>query len=169
MKLESQRLYYRELLPSDAEAMFALESIPEVHKHLYDDIATDIQETRDVIAYIRSQYAQEGIGRMATFLKANDEFIGWTGLKLESSGDSNKKFYDVGYQLLPKFWGNGYATEATLFFLDYAFNVLQAEEVNAYAHTTNKASIRVLEKCGLHPVQHFLSDGHEMVWFAIKK
>ena len=70
LKLESSRLYYRELQQSDAEAMFAMESIPEVHQYLYDEIATDIQETHDVIAYIRSQYAEEGIGRMATFLKA---------------------------------------------------------------------------------------------------
>ncbi|MFP9099132.1 GNAT family N-acetyltransferase [Flavobacterium sp. RHBU_24] len=169
MNLESSRLYYRELQQSDAEAMFAMECIPEVHRYLYDEIATDIQETHDVITYIRSQYTEEGIGRMATFLKDTDEFIGWTGLKLESSADSSKKFYDVGYQLLPKFWGRGYATEATLFFLDYAFNTLQAHEVNAYAHTTNAASIRVLEKCGLHPVQQFASDGRDMVWFSIKK
>lgn len=169
MYLESSRLYYRELQQSDAEAMFAMECIPEVHKYLYDEIASDIQETHDVIAYIRSQYAEEGIGRMATFLKDTGEFIGWTGLKLESSAGSDKQFYDVGYQLMPKFWGKGYATEATMFFLDYAFNILNAHEVNAYAHTTNGASMRVLEKCGLHPVQHFTSDGHEMVWFAIKK
>lgn len=169
MKLESSRLYYRELQQSDAEAMFAMESIPEVHTYLYDDIATDIQETHDVIAYIRSQYAEEGVGRMATFLKATDEFIGWTGLKLESSTDSDKQFYDVGYQLMPQHWGKGYATEATEFFLDYAFNILEADEVNAYVHTANKASMRVLEKCGLNPIQNFMSEGHDTVWFAIKK
>jgi ribosomal-protein-alanine N-acetyltransferase len=148
--------------------MFAMESIPEVHKYLYDDIATDIQETHDVIAYIRSQYKEEGIGRMATFLKDTGEFIGWTGLKLESSADSNERFYDVGYQLMPEFWGKGYATEATMFFLDYAFNTLQAQEVNAYAHTTNKASVRVLEKCGLSPIKNFICNGQDTVWFAIK-
>lgn len=82
MQLQSNRLYYRELQPEDDVLMFPLDSAPEVHIYLCYPVVNDIQQSRDVIAYVRSQYVKKGIGRMATFLKDANEFIGWTGLKL---------------------------------------------------------------------------------------
>ena len=68
---------------------------------------------------------------------------------------------------MPEYWGKGYATEATHFFLDYAFTVLKAEKVNAYAFQGNGASLRVLEKCGLQRMETFIHDGIETAWFEI--
>ncbi|MFP9099133.1 GNAT family N-acetyltransferase [Flavobacterium sp. RHBU_24] len=169
MHLQSSRLYYRELLPTDDVHMFALDSLPEVHTYLYDPVVSDIRQSRDVIAYVRSQYTERGIGRMAALIKGTDEFIGWVGLKLERDINGRGQFYDIGYRLMPQYWGKGYATEATLFFLDYAFNVLGAEEVNAFAFPTNGASLRVLEKCGLKQVETFTYNGQESVWLEIKR
>ena len=86
--LQSQRLYYREILPTDDEAMFALDSDPEVHRFLGNNPVTDIQQSRDYIKNIRQQYPDNGIGRMAVFIKETDEFIGWAGLKLEHNVNS---------------------------------------------------------------------------------
>ncbi|MFP9113752.1 GNAT family N-acetyltransferase [Flavobacterium sp. RHBU_3] len=169
MNLQSTRLYYREFQPEDDVLMFALDSLSEVHTYLYDPVVTDIQQSRDVIAYVRSQYVANGIGRMAAFTKDTDEFIGWVGLKLQEDVNGREQFYDIGYRLMPQHWGKGYATEATLFFLEYAFNVLQADEVNAFAFPSNGASLRVLEKCGLKQVERFVYNGQESVWLMIKK
>jgi [ribosomal protein S5]-alanine N-acetyltransferase len=169
MKPESARLYYREFLPADDLHLFALDSVPDVHTYLYDPVVADIQQSRDVITYIRSQYEANGVGRMAAFTKDTDAFIGWVGLKLQEDVNGRDRFYDIGYRLMPQHWGKGYATEATLFFLDYAFNVLNAEEVNAFAFPTNGASLRVLEKCGLKQVETFTYSGQESVWLSIKK
>lgn len=169
MKLESARLYYRELEPEDAQDMFLLDSDPRVHTYLYDGVVTDIQQSLDVIAYVRSQYKENGIGRMAAITKDTNEFIGWVGLKLERNVNGRNQFYDIGYRLKPRFWGRGYATEATLFFLEYAFTVLRAQEVNAFAFSNNGVSLRVLEKCGLQQTEHFLFNGQESVWLEIKQ
>ena len=171
---ESERLLYRELLPSDAEAMFEMDNNPEVHRYLGGNPTQTIEETHRIIDYIRSQYVRNGIGRMAAVLKDSGEFIGWVGLKLEHNVNGHENFYDIGYRLLPQFWGRGFATESALAFVDYGFKVLKAEKICAFADKDNTASRRALEKAGLHYVNTFYSDylnkDGEMgaVWYEIK-
>jgi len=164
----TNRLYFRELLPSDDENMFALDSDPDVHTYLWDPAVTDIEDCRKTIERVRKQYLDTGIGRVAVVLKENNEFIGWAGLKKESNINGKHTFYDIGYRLLQKHWGNGYATEATLAYIDYGFHVLKLEKINAFAYTTNGASRRVLEKCGLRYIENFVFDGIEAAWYEIK-
>ncbi|MDH5018836.1 GNAT family N-acetyltransferase [Halobacterium rubrum] len=55
---------------------------------------------------------------------------------------------DMMYWVLPEHQGNGYVTEATELFLDYAFRECGYHKVTARALETNAASIAVLEKLG---------------------
>jgi RimJ/RimL family protein N-acetyltransferase len=54
----------------------------------------------------------------------------------------------LGYWLGKPWWGNGYATEAAHAMVDLAFKTTSRERVNASCRVTNRASRRVLEKCG---------------------
>jgi [ribosomal protein S5]-alanine N-acetyltransferase len=169
-RLESERLYYREFEPGDAPLLFHLDSDPDVHTYLYDGVVPNIEHSKQVVAYVRKQYKEAGVGRMAAFEKATGEFIGWVGLKIEHTPvNGHSGFFDIGYRLLQIHWGKGYATEATEFFLDYAFNELNAEKVYAYAFESNTASRRVLEKCGLKHVKTFEHNGIQSVWYEIER
>ena len=56
----------------------------------------------------------------------------------------------MGYALLPGYWGRGYTTSA----LKEALKTLFArgfETVKAAAFEENHASLRVMEKAGMHP------------------
>ncbi|MBN8571514.1 MAG: GNAT family N-acetyltransferase [Ignavibacteria bacterium] len=55
---------------------------------------------------------------------------------------------EVGYSLMPEFWGKGYATEITEFFTEFAKSYDGIKEVIAIINPDNGASRRVLEKCG---------------------
>lgn len=55
---------------------------------------------------------------------------------------------ELGYWLGTDFWGKGYATEAVRAVIDYAFEELMHDGLQAGARVTNPASRRVLEKCG---------------------
>ena len=63
--IETERLRIREIRPDDAEAMFAMDSDPEVHRYLGDGPAGSIDEITGAIEYIHSQYESVGIGRWA--------------------------------------------------------------------------------------------------------
>ena len=61
---------------------------------------------------------------------------------------------EVGYAFARAAWGLGYATELVQFSLTYAFGVLAALEVHAYAKPANTASHRVLGKCGFNLLRY---------------
>lgn len=46
------------------------------------------------------------------------------------------------------YWGKGFGTDATLLILNHAFYDLGLERIESHILLNNKASIRVLEKCG---------------------
>lgn len=166
--IETDRLLLRELFPSDDLGMFELDSNPEVHKYLGNNPVTDIEQSREAIAHIREQYLTRGIGRWAVILKETNEFIGWSGIKLEKDVNGHDFFYDLGYRFIQKHWGKGYAIEAANAFVNYGFNKLKLDTICAYADAGNKASRNVLEKAGLHYINTFEYEGEEEVWYEIK-
>jgi len=169
--LETDRLLLRPLELSDAEGMFAMDSNPNVHKYLWQTPTQTLEESLKVIEYIRGQYERNNIGRFATILKETGEFIGWTGIKYidDHIENGNSNFFDYGYRLNEKFWGKGYATEATIAWLDYGFSKMEIELMNAYTHAQNGASNRVLTKTGMQFVEDYPDkDGVIWKWWQMK-
>jgi RimJ/RimL family protein N-acetyltransferase len=170
--LETERLLYRPLVLSDAEALFKLNKNPEVHKYLWQTPEKEIEESIKVIEYVNRQYTQNNIGRFATILKETGEFIGWTGIKFvdDHVENNNTNFYDYGYRLDQKFWNKGYATEATKMWIDHGLNKMNIDNINAYTHGENRASNRVLEKSGMTFMENYPDkDGVTWKWWQMKK
>lgn len=165
--IETERLYFRELEPTDDAGMFELDSNPEVHTYLGNNPVKTIEESRAVIDFIREQYRTNGIGRWAALLKETGEFIGWAGLKLERNVNGHDSHYDLGYRFIQKHWGKGYASEAAAAFVDYGFNVMKLEKINATADPSNAASRKVLERAGLKFIETFDHEGEEEVWYEM--
>ena len=78
-------------------------------------------------------------------IRAEEEVVGWAGAWLR---DSRARVAEVGYYVLPEFWGNSYASEAARLLVIFSFNELNAHRVEAMIQADNPASERVLEKLG---------------------
>jgi ribosomal-protein-alanine N-acetyltransferase len=170
MIVETERLILREFLPSDDEGMFELDSNPEVHKYLGENPSRTIEDARKMIASIRHQYVENGIGRWAAIEKETGNFIGWSGLKFIKEYENNRiHYYDVGYRLMPKYWGKGYATEAAKAAIQYGFEQLNANEIIGSANVENTRSRRALEKCGLTFIEQFYWHEIHCDWLCITK
>jgi RimJ/RimL family protein N-acetyltransferase len=103
--VETNRLTLRELMPSDETGMFELDADAEVHRYLGNKPISTMDEVRQVIALIRDQYVQNGIGRWAVIEKATGHFMGWSGLKLvKELINGHINYYDLGYRLMKKHW-----------------------------------------------------------------
>ena len=168
--LETDRLILRPFTLDDAEVMFIMDSNPNVHKYLWNKPVQNITEIYPVIESLQKQYATNKIGRFATFLKEDRQFIGWTGIKFinDHIENGNTNFYDYGYRLEERFWNKGYATEATKFWLEYGFNQMQIQEMNAYTHAQNGASNHILSKCGMQFVEEYTAeDGINWKWWQL--
>ena len=93
------------------------------------------------------RYNENKYGLMAIVLKSSGELIGQCGL-LNQLIDSKEEI-EIGYHLLPKFWKNGYATEAVKLFKVFAFENDLAESLISIIHTENIASQKVAERNGM--------------------
>lgn len=73
---------------------------------------------------------------------------------LDASGTA-----EIGYGILEEYQGQGYATEAVQAALRWAFLRPEVKEIEAETDPENKASQRVLEKCGFAPNGKFGEEG----------
>lgn len=172
LNIETPRLILRPLEISDAEAMFAMDSNPTVHQYLWQNPSKDISETIQIIEFVQKQYEENGIGRFATILKETGEFVGWTGIKFinDHVENGNTNFYDYGYRLNEKFWNKGIATEASRAWLDFGFNQMNIQEMNAYTHAENGASNHVLNKVGFNFIKDYPDkEGVTWKWWQLLK
>lgn len=80
-------------------------------------------------------------------VRADHTDIGDLGFK----GAARESAVEIGYGVLPEYEGNGYMTEAVKAMTQWAFGNSDVAFVEAETEPDNKASQRVLEKCGFTP------------------
>jgi [ribosomal protein S5]-alanine N-acetyltransferase len=165
--LETERLLLREFDEGDAEPFYLMGSDPAVIRYTGDpgggftsvEHALEILRSRPI-----ADYRTYGYGRWACVLKASGEVIGFAGLKYLS--DSQE--VDLGYRLLPAYWGQGLATEACRAVLDYGRTRLDIERIIGLVDPENVASVRVLEKLGLTPAGQVEYQGKYFTKYVIQ-
>lgn len=167
---ETERLILREILPTDIDGMYELHSDLEVHKYLGNNIITNKEQIAGLINFVRQQYLNYGIGRWAIIDKKTNEFIGWSGLEwVTEEINKHTNFYDLGYRLIRRFWGQGIATETAFASLSYAFNKLKTNVVFARADCENIGSNKILKKVGLKFIETFDLDEIKHNWYKIDR
>ncbi len=171
--IETDRLILREMVPTDVDGMFELDSDPLVHKYLGNNPVTSKEQVMKYINFIREQYEKRGIGRFAAIEKASGDFIGWSGIKLNTGEketlNGNDHFYDIGYRFIPRYWGKGYATESSIATLKYGFEELGIETMCGAAEVENIASNKVLQKIGLKFINEFTYDDIKCYWYELNR
>lgn len=149
--LQTTRLILRQFTEADAALILELNSDPEIVKYVHEPTLKTIEHAQDILNNIILPQYQNNLGRWAIHTKHNMDFIGWCGLKYLPEPDE----VDLGYRLMQKAWGHGYATEAAQASLEHGFNELNLKLITGRAHIENLASIKVLEKIGMD----FISEG----------
>ena len=170
--IETKRLILREIRIDDVNSMFELDSNPNVHKYLGNKPIKTKAEAIKIITSVLQQYKTRGIGRFAVIEKESNQFVGWSGIRLNTEYTMNgfTKYYDVGYRLIERFWGKGYATESGKASIDYAFNTMKLPELYATTEIGNKASHNALLKIGLKYKTDFFFEEEQinLRWYKIK-
>jgi ribosomal-protein-alanine N-acetyltransferase len=172
-QLETKRLIIREIRETDLEGMYKLDSNSKVHKYLGNNPIKTKEEAKNQIQFIREQYKERGIGRFAVIEKKSDEFIGWSGFKLNKGEKETlngfDNFIDIGYRFIPKYWKKGYGLEAAIACLDFGFKTLKYDIIYGAADLENIGSNKILQKIGLKFVNEFEYDSVKVNWYQLKK
>jgi RimJ/RimL family protein N-acetyltransferase len=143
--LSTPRLTLRQL--STADAAFMLELLNE--KPFLENIGDrGVRNVADAEAYIVSgpvaSYQKLGFGLYAVERKEPAEPIGICGLLKREYLDD----VDLGFALLQKFWGQGYAHESAEAVMHYARTTLGLKRIVATTKPHNRDSEKLLEKLG---------------------
>lgn len=144
---ESERLHYRRATPSDYDQWLPFFKDPKTSEHCHieiNDPSINCQNWYDTQFY---RYDNNLGGLCAMIDKKNDQLIGHCGLMLQNI--DHRDFLEIGYHILPKFWGQGFASEAVIFCRDYAFKRHCASELISIISMTNIASKKVAYKNGM--------------------
>lgn len=143
--LETERLILSLQTYEDAPLLVELNSDPDVVRYTGDGPLASVAEARALLEErIFPQWQKYKMGRFVVRLKSG-EFLGWCGLKYHPETDD----VDLGYRLMKKFWGKGYATEASRACLEYGFETLKLDRIFATVMPENTDSIRVVQKLGM--------------------
>lgn len=145
--LETARLITRFVTKEDAAVWVDYCKDPTATKFTIIKDKTPEEMSELFIDLTLKRYKEHRLGLQALINKETHEFIGKCGLLLQEV--NGKEEVEVGYHLLPKFWGKGYATEAARGFRDYAFENNLADSVISLIDPDNIASKKVAIRNGM--------------------
>lgn len=161
---ETTRLILRAMTVDDAADFFALNGNPIVMRYTHEPLLRSLKDARELLRCY-PDFDTHGFGRWGCVLKETRQLIGFCGLKYLADYDE----VDIGYRLLPGFWGRGLATEASRACIQFGFETLRLKRILGLVLPENTASIRVLEKSGLTFRDEIEDDGLRVLRYAIDR
>jgi [ribosomal protein S5]-alanine N-acetyltransferase len=143
--LSTERLLLRNFDENDADALFNYFSKVEMTQYYGMSSFKSREEAEKLVQAFQHSFAKkEGI-RWAIVNKQTNELIGTCGFHNWSKA---YKRAEVGYEISSKHWRKGYASEALIKIIQYAFEDLALERIGAVVMPENKASRLMLTNLG---------------------
>ena len=143
VRIETDRLILRNLVPEDYEAAFKWCGDPNVNTYMIYPL---YQKAEDVRAWIGTLNPDNPDDYDLGFvLKETGELIGSGGIVY----NANKDVWIIGYNLKADRWGNGYAVEAISGIIDYVKKSRPVKVIEGEFAVENSKSRRVMEKLGM--------------------
>ena len=147
--MRSASLTYRRPVQADRNNLHALDNDPEVMRWVNGGlpISLDRFDKEIMPTYLEVDSDLAGFW----IIETGEDFLGWISLRRTENLDE----WSLGYRLVQKAWGRGYATEAATFFVEQASSQPEVSRVSATTYEKNVGSQRVLEKSGFKLVKRF--------------
>lgn len=141
---ETEQLILRRISSADRDVLFSIFSDPKVMQYYNIFPITELGQADELIQKLENYFSSEKGIRWAIVLKANQSLIGTIGIF-----DRNENPYnaEIGFEISRNFWGKGLTAEAIRPVIQFGFNSLGLERIEARVVNGNSASQRVLEKC----------------------
>ncbi|MGV7106715.1 GNAT family N-acetyltransferase [Flavobacterium sp. U410] len=153
--LESERLSFRKLNKEDAPEVLKLRGNTEIMKYIPRPLTTTLQEALDYIKVINDKIDENVDINWAVTEKGSDKCIGIIGFYRTQPENFRT---ELGYMIMPEYWGKGYITEAVKRLLHFAFENLNFHSIEAVIDSRHIASEKVLIKSGFRKEAHFVED-----------
>jgi len=170
-KLHTERLNLIEITQSHLRDYYEIFKEEKVTKYYNIMPFGQIEDARKYIDWFQSRY-KEGLGiRWGIQIKGDNRIIGTAGFNnFQINHRSN-----IGYDLHCNYWKKGFVTEALSQIVDYGFNEIGVNRIEAEVMQGNVASERVLQKLGfcregiLRDWAYWNNKHYDMTMFSLLK
>lgn len=143
--LKTKRLTLRQILPSDAEAIFAMRSNQVLNQFIARDSMSSEGDAAELVRKTNQTFdAKKGIG-WAGLLREQNTIIGSCGF---NQIDYANLRAELGGELATTFWGKNIALEAAQAAVAFGFNEMNLHSVEAKVSPINRGAIHLLESLG---------------------
>ena len=163
LPLDTERLLLRPATLDDLDAWLAISR--DAEEAWFGAPNSTLDDARAKLSQHIAHQKQHGFALWAVQLRSSSEMIGVAGLTHLADGPE----IEVGYRFLQRCWGHGYATEAARAAIAFGFSELGLERIVAVTRPGNRASRRVMEKCGMSFVGVMQVYGYAQVKYAIAR
>ena len=151
MQIETPRLLLRDFTLDDAEALAACRR-DERYWRYYEPVDDIAASAREHVEWFVSWQKTRPRTHYQLVIVLDGRLIGDCGLRQRPQvpyGDAAAREADIGYELDPARWGNGYATEAVRALVTYGFDTLKLHRVWSFCLAENEPSWRLMERLGM--------------------
>jgi RimJ/RimL family protein N-acetyltransferase len=145
-ELRTARLLLRSWRGSDLATWHALNTDPEVRRHLPG--MPSREDTDAAAARFQAGLDARGWSFWAVEVRGTGEFIGMAGLDPVEEGQPFTGV-EAGWRLARAAWGHGYATEAARAVVEFGFAELDLPEILAVTVPGNERSRAVMRRLGM--------------------
>ncbi len=149
--LETNRLNLRRLKSEDVDEIFVLRSNPEIMQFIPRPLMKTKEEALEFISVMDTNVNNNNVINWAITTKEDDQLIGMIGFYRMKPENYRAV---VGYILSPEFHGKGIITEALEKVIQFGFEEMGLNSIEAVIDPENFGSEKVLLK------NNFVKEGH---------
>jgi len=162
--LRTDRLVFEPFSDQHLEGLLSVFQAPEVRRFLLDGRIVDRGWMETEVAVSRELFELSGYGLWALRRAGDDEVVGAVGYRF---------FYEppelqLVVALAPELWGMGLATEACREAIRYGFEEGGLERIAADVDAENEASVRLIERLGMHRRGRRMGDGLDAIRYVLE-
>jgi [ribosomal protein S5]-alanine N-acetyltransferase len=142
-EITTKRLLLRQFNDRDVNEIFILRSDERVMRYIDKAPAETLDDAYEFIRKTKELEESADAIMWAICLKGDSKLIGTICL-----WNIKKEHFraEVGYNLIPDYWGKGIMQEAITAVIDYGFRVMKLHSIEANVNPGNAASIKLLER-----------------------
>lgn len=155
--LETERCLIRETSPEDVDAFYEIYQDPSITEFTEGLYPEKEQERAYIREYTKKVYAFYEFGVWTVLEKSSGSIIGRAGFSYREGYDEP----ELGFIIGVPWQRRGYAGEVCRAILEYGWNTLQFERVQALVEPENEASLRLCEKLGFRVTEELAMGGRQ--------
>lgn len=151
--IQTERLTIRKWTKADLLPFSEMNRDGEVMKYFPRPLT--FSESELFFKKIVKHFDDHGYGLYALETLHDKHFIGFTGFNITNFESFFTPCIEIGWRIVSKEWGKGYATEAANACLEYGFSALAFQDVYSFTSVLNKRSEHIMKKIGLKKISEF--------------